>query len=128
MAARNFSPVRALQKELIPIAGSFAPNGASAVDATARTGPGWSVARTSAGLFTITLTDKYVNLLSAVATVQLTTGADMVAQVGVVDLAARTIQIRTLVAAVATDISAAAGNRINFCFMLSNTGVGPVRG
>ena len=54
---RSLAPVRTLVRELIPIVGSFAPNSSSAVSGSSRKGLGWSVARTSAGLFTITFAD-----------------------------------------------------------------------
>lgn len=102
----------------VVIAGSFAPNGAAAIAASSREGCGFTVARTSAGLYTVTLTDAFAALVSATASLQLTTAADVVAQIGAVNLAAKTIQIRALAAAVETEVAAAAGNRVNFCFVL----------
>lgn len=133
MAARNFAPVRALARELILIEGSFAPNGSSAVSATSRQGLGFTVARTSEGLFTVTLSDKFAALVAAKATLQLTTAAGSFCQIGVVDLSAKTIQIRVWDPAHAGapavgDIAADAGNRINFSFVLQNSTMLPVRG
>lgn len=134
MAARNFAEPRALQRELILIEGSFAPNGSSAVAASSRQGPGWSVARTSTGLFTVTLSDKYKAFISLNASVQLTTFDVTYCQIGVTSLSAKTVQIRTITDDAVTgigalaDIAADAGNRINFSFKLSNTSMLPTLG
>lgn len=130
MAARNLAPVRALVRELIPIVGSFAPNGSSALDATKVEGLGFSVAYTSTGLYTVTLTDKYHELVSAHANLQLTTGDDKFCQLGVVDLSSKTIQIRVwdISGAAVADVAADAGNRINFTFWLRNTAAVPTHG
>lgn len=130
MASRNFAPVRAITREMVFIEGSFAPNGSSAVSATSRQGLGWSVARTSAGLFTVTLTDKFAALVRGLVSLQLTTGDDKIVQIGAVDLSAKTIQIRVwdISNAAVADIAADAGNRINFSFVLQNSSMLPVRG
>lgn len=127
MSARNFAPTRALNRDVVIIAGSFAPNGSSAISASSRKGKGFTVARTSAGLFTITLTEKYANLLSATATVQHPTAVDLKAQVGVYDASARTITITTLAVATATDVTADADARVNFVLVFQNGNQG-VRG
>ena len=46
--------VRAIGKGRVMVAGSFVPNGSSAIDNTKNQGKGWSVAYTSTGLYTIT--------------------------------------------------------------------------
>lgn len=126
----NTTVPRTLVREEVHFSGSFAPNGSSAVAGTSRKGLGWSVARTSAGLFTITFDEgcTFASLQSAIATVQLTTAADMTAQIGPVSLSARTVQIRTLVGATETDIAAAAGNRINFHIVFRNSAAKPEYG
>jgi hypothetical protein len=128
MAARNFSGLKTLGRELIVIAGSFAPNGSSAVSATSRKGRGWSVARTDVGLFTITFTDKYVDLVSAIATAQLATAADIKAQIGTYTAASKTLVIRLLAVATETEVAADANNRVNFVCVFSNSSQAPVRG
>lgn len=120
--------LRSRSDRAVVIAGSFAPNGSSAVSASSREGCGFTVARTSAGLFTITLADKFTALISATATTQLATAADMTAQVGDVDLSAKTIQVRTLVGATETDIAADAGNRVNFVLVLNSSNASRRRG
>jgi hypothetical protein len=130
MAARNFTSPRALVRELVIIAGSFAPNGSSAVSASSNKGLGWSVARTSAGLFTITFANKYADLVSVQAVLQLATGADQYVQVGTYTAASKTLEIRVWDAsdAAVADVAANANNRINFVCFFRNSATGPTRG
>lgn len=130
MAALDTVPVKTEVRDLVMIAGSFAPNGGSAVDATTRRGLGFSVARTSAGLFTVTLNAKmkFASLVSGNCTLQQTTATDLKAQLGDVDLSARTIKIRLLAVATETDLAANANNRIHFLFLLRNSKNFPTRG
>ena len=97
------------------IAFSFAPNGTSAIAQTSNSGAGVaSVARTSQGLYTLTLNDEWNQLDSVTATVQLASAAARNAQVGAVVLASKTVQIRNIDAAGAVqDIAVNANNRIN---------------
>ena len=124
MANRSFDFIQGLGKGVKVIAGSFAPNGAGAVSSSSVKGKGFSVVRTSAGLFTITLQDAYVALLAAHAHLQLAVGDDKVAQVGAIDVvSAKTIAIRVwdISGAAETDVAANANNRIHFVLVLSNT-------
>jgi hypothetical protein len=124
MANRMFEDVMCLGKGVVVIAGSFAPNGSSAVASTSVKGKGFSVVRTSTGLFTVTLEDTYVAALSMVASIQLASGDDKFVQVGAVDVtSAKTIEIRVwdISGGAVADVSANANNRINFCFVLSNS-------
>jgi hypothetical protein len=110
---------------VVMVQGSFAPNGSSAVAAASNKGKGWSVARTSAGLFTITLQDIYPALLSATASLQLATADDKYCQIGSIDLSAKTVQIRVwdVSDAAVSDVAADANNRINFCLIFRNSSV-----
>lgn len=124
MANRNFDFLQALGKGVKVIAGSFAPNGGSAVAASSVKGKGFSVVRTSTGLFTITLQDAYTAMLSADVSLQLAAGDDKIVQLGSIDVvSAKTIQVRVwdISGAAVADIAANANNRINFCFVLSNS-------
>lgn len=124
MASRTFHPMQALNREVKIIAGSFAPAGTGAP--TDVKGRGFSVARTSAGVFTITLEDKYIELLDAQATLQLASAADQFLQFGAIDVvSAKTIVINVWDASdgAVADISANANNRINFCLKLRNSSV-----
>jgi len=131
MAARNLAPVRALIRELIPVTGSFAPNNTGTVAATSRTGLGWSVARTSAGLFSVTFTDKYSGgLVAAVAQLQLATADDKFVQIGTWTASTRVLQIRVwdVSGAAVADVAANANNRINFTAWFRNIAGAPVQG
>ena len=86
IANRNFDIVQSLAKGVKIIAGSFAPNGTSAVAATSNKGIGFSVARTNTGIFTITLEDSYVDLLAANCSVALSSPDDKHVQFGAIDV------------------------------------------
>jgi len=128
MSNRNYQKApQMLNPTVRMIGGSFAPNGSSAIDATTRLGLGWSVGYTSTGLYTITFTDKFPNLLCALASLQLTTGDDKFLQVGVYSAANKTLQIRCYDASGAALADAGAG-RIHFMCWFSDTTVTPVYG
>jgi len=125
MADRNFDFIQTLGKGRKIIAGSFLPNGSSAIVADPLWN-GFTVAYTSTGLYTVTLTDSYVALISATHGLQLNTAADIKLQWGLIDVVtARTLQIRSLAVAALTDIAANANNRIFFELILRNTTVTP---
>lgn len=114
------------QQGLVKIEGSFAPNGSSALAVASTYGKGFTVARTSAGLFTITLADKYAQLICATLGLQLASGADSFIQFGSIDVVtAKTVQIRNwdVSDAAVADIAANANNRIHFSLTLRNTAV-----
>lgn len=120
-----FEKIRSLITGHAIIVGSFAPNGASALSSTSVRGKGFTVARTSAGLFTVTLADRYTKLLGGVAHLGLTTGDDKYAQIGDVDLSAKTVKIRVwdISGGAETDVAANANNRINFVLHLGTMSV-----
>jgi hypothetical protein len=129
MAARNYAGLQALGRKHIVIAGSFATNNTDAVSAASRFGPGWSVARSATGKFTITFRDKFDHLVSAVATAQLAAdNVDLVAQVGVYTASAKTLVIKLKAAATNTDLAADADNRVNFVCVFANSATAPKRG
>ena len=125
MASRDFLPVRGtLDHEVVVLAGSFLPNGSSAIVNGSNTGNGFTVAWTSTGLYTVTLADKYNSLLGANLELALSTPADQVLQLGTVDVAsAKTIQITAwdISGAAVADIASNAANRIYFVFHLKNS-------
>ena len=127
MAGRTFQPLLgALDPGVVTLGISWAPNGSSAVDQTSIKGRGvTSVTRNSAGVFTVLLQDVYPTLLAAVATAQLATAADIVAQVGTSTLTAngKSIVVTLLAAATATDVAANADNRVNLLLILKNSSV-----
>jgi hypothetical protein len=108
----------------VVISGSFAPNGSSAVDAASNRGTGFSVARTSTGLFTVTLQDSFLALNKGDAHLQLASGDDKIAQLGSIDVVtAKTVQIRVwdISGAAVADVAADENNRIHFELRLRNT-------
>lgn len=128
MAGRSFVQLLGAADPGVVILGfSWATNGSSQPVASSITGRGVaSVAWTSTGVFTITLQDVYPYLLSATATLQLASADDKVAaNIGAVDLNAKTIQVRIYDASMAAlaDVAAATGNRVNVCLVLKNSGV-----
>jgi hypothetical protein len=73
--------------------GSFAPNGSSALVAANVNGKGFSVARTSQGLFTVTFDNAYPELVSAICAVQNASSAPAAVQIGDYVAASKTLQI-----------------------------------
>ena len=128
--ASNKFPVRALNNDMIPVMGSFAPNGSSAVSASSRLGKGWSVARTSTGLFTITFSNVWQELDSFTCSLQLASADDKFLIPGVYTAASKTITITVwdISGAAATDVSADANNRIHFVAWFRNSAVPPSYG
>ncbi len=128
---RNLAPVRTLVRELIPMVGSFAPNTASAVSAASRKGLGFSVARTSAGLFTVTFTDTFADLVAFNCSIQHVTARDIFAQMGtLVNTATPIVQIRVwdVSGAAVDDITADANSRIHFVAWMRNSAAKPTYG
>lgn len=126
MANRNFDFVQTLGKGRVVISGSFRPNGSSAIDNTLNTGSGFTVAYTTTGVYTITLSDSYVALVSAQATIAMNAATDLVPQWGAIDVVtAKTLVLRANAAATPTDIASNADNRIHFTLVLRNTTVTP---
>lgn len=109
--------VRTIEQGLFYIKGSFAPNGSSAIDATQNRGYGWTVARTSTGLFTITFDSVYPALRAFTANLQLASADDKFCQVGTYTAASKTLEIRVydISGTAVADVAADANNRINFC-------------
>jgi hypothetical protein len=102
--------------------GSFAPDTASAP--TTLWGKGFTVARTSTGLFTLTLDSAVAQIDSVIATLQLATADDKFCQVGEVDASAGTVQIRVwdISGAAVADVAANANNRVNFEIYVRTSG------
>ena len=128
MAAKTFYDVQAANPGVKIIAGTFKPNGGSAVDNDSNVGTGFTVARTGTGEFTVTLGDSYPGLISAQATTALNTAAATFMQItGAPDVTtAKTVVFTALTttstaAPVATDIAANANNHVHFVLLLRNT-------
>jgi hypothetical protein len=116
-----------LDKRVVIVPGSFAPNGSSAVSASSILGTAFSVARTSAGKFTITFNDTFNAILAVEASLQLVTADDKYMIVGEQDLTAKTLVLYVwdVSAGAATDVSANANNRIHFVVYFKNSTVTP---
>ena len=122
MADRTFNNVQALDKKVVWLHGVINLSAAAAVSSSTILGA--SVAKTTTGTYTITLADKYPELLAVHAQFGAATAVDQACQIGAVDVAsAGTIVIRTQVAATATDVSAAAQIYVSIC--LKNSTIEP---
>jgi hypothetical protein len=128
MAARSFVQLLGAADPGVVVLGiNWATNGSSDPVASTITGRGVaSVVLTSTGVYTVTLQDVYPSLLSATASVQLASADDKVAaNIGAVDLNAKTIQVRIydLSSAALANVAAATGNRVNLTLVLKNSQV-----
>jgi hypothetical protein len=114
---RAAGTIQTLLHDLKVITGTFFPNGTSALDATLFLGQGWTAARTSAGLFTVTLQDTYNELVAGFCSVGVSAASKAAVQFGAIDVvSAKTIQIRAVdsTTGLVADIAANAANRISF--------------
>lgn len=107
-------PLNAIHPSLVAIMGSFAPNGAGAVDNTSNQGTGFTVARTGVGVFEITFADKTGDLVAALSGLQLNALADTDILFGAYTKATKKLVVNVKTAGVAADIAANANNRISF--------------
>lgn len=125
MARYVKSQKRCRGKGLVDVHGSFRPNSTSAVSSAYNKGNGWSVARTSTGLFSVTFDEDYYELVSVVVTLQLATGADQFCQVGTWTSATRVLQIRVwdVSGAAVADVASDADNKIHFVATFRDTNV-----
>ena len=122
MAEKIFFDVQALNPHVKIIAGTFKPNGSSAIDNTVNAGAGWTVAYTATGKYTITLDDKYPGLLSAQCSLQHNGAGDKKVHWGVIDVSsAKTLVIFNIAGASAADLAAHQYNLIHFTLILRNT-------
>lgn len=118
-----FWEIQCRDREIKAIIGKFFPAGTGAP--TSPTGHGWTVVRTSVGLFTVTLEHNWQSLISSSLVLQLAAGDDKMLQMGAVDLSARTVEIRVwdISGAAVADIAANANNAIHFALFLKRTSV-----
>lgn len=125
MANRNTDEVRTLGKGRELVAGHFYPQGGSAptVDDTSKLG--YSVQRTSTGVFTLTFEDTYIDVVSQWRDLQLNSPDGSIATIKSVDPAAKTAVIQTLNSSNALfDPAANANNKVSFGFLFKNSSVG----
>jgi len=116
-------------KEVGLFVGSFATNSTSSPAATSNKGKGWTVARTSQGLFTVTFRNKFLRVNAFIPFLRLATPAARFVQTGLIVTASKTVQIRLLdnLGAV-QDAAANANNRISFLAALKGPDNCPLQG
>jgi len=125
MADRIFYDVQSLNPNAKVIAGSFLPNGSSAIANTSNTGQGFTVAYTSTGKYTITLTDKFNSLLSGQLTLAMTAVSGNSLEWGAIDVSsAKTLVINNVTHTHVTAVTAGtAGDAVtNNAGTLESTG------
>lgn len=115
-------PISSPNRSEVVIEGTFKPDTASAPTISA--GVGFSVARTSQGLFTITFDRKYPTIITKWKSLQLATAAARFLQFGSYSAANGTLQLRVVDAAGGVqDIAADANNLISFGAVFKLSGV-----
>ncbi len=99
----------------VRLGGRFKPNGSSAISATASEGTtGWVASWVSTGLYKVTLDAVYAYAFDKSLSLSMVTAADGSLQWGLIDLAAKTLEIRHLLAGTLADIAADSANFIDF--------------
>jgi hypothetical protein len=125
MSNELFHNLQCKSKEVKVVAGSFRPNGSSAIDVTLNTGNGFTVVRTAAGVYTITFSAPYCGCVSLIPALQLASVANCMVQLGAIDVVTgKTAVINALQSSdgtTAVDIASNASNRIHFVAFLRNT-------
>lgn len=131
MALRNWQPATVAGVQHQIIAGSFIPNGSSAIATTY--GVGFTVARTGTGEYTVTLSEPFANYVSIQVTGQFASSNTDLHQflVGDISVTNRTFEIQHLSSTdvSTTDIAAAdiststTANKINFLVVVARTDI-----
>lgn len=125
MANRLSSEIRAIDKALHVLPGSYAPNGVNPLSGVK--GTGFTAARTGVGKHRITLTDRWPDIQSVTATLQLAADDLKAVRVDAIDVANKTIDLVTYNTSTgaAADVAANANNRVNFVIWTKNSTVKP---
>ena len=123
MANRNFGRKQALDKEIKEIYAKVTIGGSGAPTLVAASSLGVaSISRTSAGLYVLTLQDKYMRLNHASVAIVTPTAEDIKSHVSAEDVAsAKTVTFRCDAAGVATD--PASGDTLLVSLQLKNSSV-----
>ena len=121
-----FHGMQSPNRECKVVSGAFKPNGSSAIDSTVNKGIGWTVAYTSTGLYTVTLSRVYYGHYGVLLTLAMNALTDTQLQLGAIDLTAKTILIRAGEydgdgAIALVDIAAHANNWIHFAAFMKRT-------
>jgi len=116
-----------ITNHIVDLEGRFFPNDVTAIDNTQNKGHGFTVFRNGVGDFTVTLTDEFLSLISFKVHMQnLAVNADSQAELGDVDLSAKTIDIRIVKKSDGTVVDGAAydaNQSVSFRFSLKQTEV-----
>ena len=96
-------PAFSYEENDVLIAGSFRPNGATGILKSSGKGAGYTVARSGAGLYTITFTDPLTDLKSIVGSARDADGQPLVVQFGDYSSTSKTVQMRVFKRAQAAD-------------------------
>ncbi len=127
-ANRIFHNMQSMNRGTILIAGSFQPNGSSAISLTTVNGHGFAPTRTGTGAYLVTLEDVYVDFVSIMCQLSAAALANNKVRIGSIDIASKTFEILayqedgdTTVSAV--EIANDADTWIHFQAWLKNTSV-----
>lgn len=127
MASRRFDDVQVIGLKRVGVTGRFFPQGTNPVVNTTNKGKGYTITRTGAGLYLITLADKYNDLIHFGASVQATTATSWTAAFGVYTnpstTAPATIELFTRQGGGLLDVPAGADNSVAFWLTFQNTSV-----
>lgn len=114
MGRKTTWPLYAGDRELIDHTISFPTNGSSApAAADVRSDCEATVARTTTGVYTITIHDKYLEIVSVGAHLQLDSPNGSVATVRSFSASSKTIVVHTVVSGSAADVAANANNQVH---------------
>lgn len=105
-------------QDSIRVSGRFRPNGATGIVAGSEVGKGWSVARSGEGVYLITFSQPYANLISYKFGVRVADATPTIVQGGDYSATAGTLQVRVLQESTGTlavaDMSADVDNEVSF--------------
>jgi hypothetical protein len=122
MADRNFSPVQALDKQIKILAGFASIHTDASI--LSQTLLGGTFTKTGTGEYTLTLADKYPELLCAQVSVEAATAVDLVAQIDNHAVSTnKTVVINLNAGATPTDPSAAC--KLHVLLVLKNSTIAP---
>ncbi len=123
----NFN-MQAMSRALILVAGSFQPNGSSAISTTTVNGHGFTPTRTGTGAYLVTLEDVFIDFVALMCQLSATAIANNKVRIGDIDIATKTFVINayqedgdTTVSAV--DIANDADTWVHFMAFLKNTSI-----
>jgi len=118
MANRNLRPLAGALEPKVVVLSKVVTFGSASI--SSQTGKGLSVARSSAGVYTITLEDKYNSLIGGQCMFEASSAVDLVPQLNSVDVSgAGTIGLKLLAAATATE--PASGTKLYITLLLKNS-------